>query len=303
MNATRQRFAGPLRSVWRQVRRRLPDRYIHVYSHARAQLSLPKPWAFDEAAVELFRAERRARGELRYPSYLYGMLSAARTAVAIGSDSFSVIEFGVAGGNGLRALEQYAEYIEERFPVKVAVFGLDSGEGLLAPKDPRDCGFALMPGEYAMSETELRRVLVRAELVLGPVEETIAPFMERVRSGHVPPVGFVAHDLDVFTGTAAALDALSVDARALLPRVAMYFDDLTGYPYTDEVGEWAAISHFNRNGAPRKIGRVVNLRDSLGGVAHRELWPEHFFFLHVFDHPQYNGPEKSIMPSRGLDVS
>lgn len=300
MNRVERRVINLLRGGWQATRRRLPDRYAHLYVHVRELLSLPEPWSYDEAAVELFKAEREARGELQYPNYLYGMLAAARTAVAIGSDSFSAVEFGVAGGNGLRALERWAEYVERRFPLKVAVFGLDSGAGLLPPNDPKDCGYALLPGEFPMNETKLRHALTRAELVLGPVEETVSSFMARARSGDIPPIGFVAHDLDVFTGTASALEALSTDAGALLPRVPMYFDDLSGYPYTDEVGEWAAISRFNQNSVQRKIGRIVNLGDSLGGLARARTWPRHFFLLHVFDHPQYNAPEKSTMHDLSL---
>lgn len=288
-----------LRTGRRSVRRRLPDRYVHLWVNIR-ELMLAPPWSYDVAAVELFRAEREARGELDYPNYLYGLLAAARTAMAVGSSSFSALEFGVAGGNGLRAMERHAQYIEQRLPLTISVFGLDSGAGLLPPQDPRDCAFALPPGEFAMDETRLRRELTRAELVLGPVEETVGPFVERAVAGAIPPIGFVAHDLDVYTGTAATLEAFTAATSAFLPRVSMYFDDLTGYPYTNEVGEWAAIRHFNEKSEQRKVGQMVNLGQSLGGLARLQNWPQHFFQLHVFDHPDYNAPEQARMYDLGL---
>lgn len=282
----------------RSVASALPARQVQLALRLQTLLN-PQPASWDEAATALYRAERRGKGRLAYPSYLYGLLSAARTAVAIGSDSFSAMEFGVAGGNGLRALEQHAETIEALFPLRVSVFGFDSGAGLLNASDPRDCAFALRPGEFAMDERKLRRRLSRAELILGPVEQTVGPFMENAAKGHIPPIGFISHDLDVFTGTLATLNALPLDPQRLLPRVPMYFDDLTGYPYTTEVAEWAAIKAFN-DGGSRKIGHIANLDQALGGAARFATWPRHFFMLHVFDHPGYNAPEVSRHHDLGL---
>lgn len=281
--------SSQLSRVLRTVASGLPARQVQLAMRLRMLLN-PQPVPWDEAAVALYHAERRGKGRLPYPNYLYGMLSAARTAVAVGSDSFSAIEFGVAGGNGLRALERHAKTIEAHFPLRVAVFGFDSGAGLLQASDPRDCAFALRSGEFAMDEQKLRARLSRAELVLGPVEQTVEPFMARVAAGEIPPIGFVSHDLDVFTGTLATLRALPTDPQCLLPRVPMYFDDLTGYPYSTEVAEWAAISTFNEGGN-RKIGQIANLDQALGGTARFATWPRHFFLLHVFDHPRYNAPE------------
>ena len=49
---------------------------------------------------------------LRRPAYGYGMLKAAELAKRLGLDTISAIEFGVAGGNGLRHMEYLAERIE-----------------------------------------------------------------------------------------------------------------------------------------------------------------------------------------------
>ena len=274
----------------------LPGRYAQFALRLR-ELLAPQPDPH-EAAVELFKAERRARGILPYPQYLYGLLTAARTALAVGSTSFTAIEFGVAGGNGLRALERHAEYIERRFPLAVTVLGFDSGRGLLTARDRRDCGFALPPGAFAMEEAELRASLKRAELVLGPVEETVAPFMANAEARRLPPIGFASIDLDVFTGTLAVLRGIAADVERLLPRVALYIDDLYGYPYSSEDGEWAAIKAFNES-SDSKIGKVV-LKHQVGGTARFMAWPEQFFRLDVFDHPAYDAVETTEMPDTAL---
>lgn len=261
----------------------------------------PQPWPMDEAAVQLHHAERHhRRGMLPYPAYLYGLLSAARTARAVGTAAFTAVEFGVAGGNGLRALEDYADRVGHQYGITITVVGLDSGAGLLEPTDSRDCGFALGQGDFAMDQATLRATLRHAELILGPVEQTVGPFMQRIGAGELPPLGFVAHDLDVFTGTLAALDAMPTDPQRLLPRVPMYFDDLSGYPYTDETGERAAITAFNAKSDIRRVGKIENLEHTLGGSARWQNWPRHVFVLHVFDHPAYNEPEKSQRPNLAL---
>lgn len=277
----------------------LPASTVQFAALARAVLR-PRPIPWDDAAVELYRQERTGRGRMPYPAYLYGLLSAARTARAAGVEAFSAVEFGVAGGNGLCALEAHAERVEALSGVSVSVFGLDSGAGLRASTEPMDCVFALPPGEFAMDEARLRARLRRAELVLGPVEQTVGPFMARAERGEIPPIGFMSQDLDVYTGTIATLRALPASPERMLPRVPIYFDDLTGYPYSTEVAEWAAIRTHNEE-SPRRIGQVPNLEQALGGASRFATWPRHVFTLHVFDHPRYNDRESFSHAPLGLD--
>lgn len=261
----------------------------------------PQPWPADLAAVELYKAERACRrGFLPYPPYLYGLHCAARTARAVGATAVTAVEFGVAGGNGLRALEDYADRVGARHRIRIVVAGLDSGVGLLEPSDPRDCGFAFHPGAFAGNPSKLRSVLRHAELIVGPVEDTVGPFMHRIETGELPPLGFVSHDLDVFTGTLAALDAMPQDPERMLPRVTMYFDDLTGYPCNDQVGEQAAITAFNERNRNRRIGGHEHLQDTLGGSARWQNWPKLMRVLNVFDHPGYGLPEQIETPDLRL---
>lgn len=279
---------------------RTPRPWVSLAMRLRSVLA-PQPWPHDVAAVLLHRTEQRGRGLLPYPQYLYGLLSAARTARAVGVRELTAVEFGVAGGNGLLALEQHADLVERRLGVHVTVVGLDSGAGLLPASDPRDCGFALPPGEFAGDPAELRIRLRSAELVLGDVTETVGPFAARIDAGELPPLGFVAHDLDVYTGTRAALDALgALGPERMLPRVPMFFDDLTGYPYTTVTAEHAAIADFNTSNDRRQIGQVFNLANSLGGHSRWAAWPAHTFVLHAFDHPRYDASEHVPQPDLTL---
>ena len=65
--------------------------------------------------------------------YLWGSLHGAHLAKTLGITALSLIEFGVAGGNGLVDLDQIALAIEALLGVHVAVYGFDTGRGLPAP--------------------------------------------------------------------------------------------------------------------------------------------------------------------------
>ena len=53
----------------------------------------------------LSTARRYELGLVDRPHYAFGMLNAAREAAALGLASITAVEFGVAGGNGLLAME------------------------------------------------------------------------------------------------------------------------------------------------------------------------------------------------------
>ena len=82
------------------------------------------------------------------------MLYAARLALRERVGEIAVIEFGVAGGNGLLALQREAEAIEQEFAVSIKVYGFDNGpEGL--PEfigDHRDHPDKWKPGDFPMDE-------------------------------------------------------------------------------------------------------------------------------------------------------
>src|SRR5687768_6898223 len=59
------------------------------------------------------------------PYYTWGVLQGARLGKAIGIDRISVIEFGVAGGVGLVALDRIAERVEQNLGIGIDVYGFD----------------------------------------------------------------------------------------------------------------------------------------------------------------------------------
>lgn len=62
--------------------------------------------------------------------YGYGTYQAALQAKALKMTRMSVIEFGVAGGNGLVELENVARAISQEVGIQIDVYGFDAGGGL-----------------------------------------------------------------------------------------------------------------------------------------------------------------------------
>jgi hypothetical protein len=230
------------------------------------------------------------------PSYVWPILRSAVTAKAIGMDRVSVIEFGVAGGNGLLGMEAAAAATESLVGVGVEVFGFDTGSGLPRPVDHRDAPHFIGEGDFAMDVEKLRARLGDAQLVLGLVRETVPRFL----SEQHPPVGFISFDLDYYSSTMEAFAILEARAERLLPRLFCYFDDVMWPPWTDFNGERAAIRDFNAAHESRKVSRVHGLRYSLPPPERRAQWAEKMYIAEIFDHELFSEPERARLPDTGL---
>ncbi|HWF72083.1 MAG TPA: hypothetical protein VG186_01990 [Solirubrobacteraceae bacterium] len=240
----------------------------------------PRPATTDVTATFPWCLER---GVPTRPQYLWGTLLAVRIARALALPRVAVLELGVAGGNGLLALEHAAGAAAALSGVAVDVYGFDAGSGMPETSDPRDAPWLVEPGWFAMDEQALRSRLQRAQLVLGPVAETVAEF---ARCDHAP-IGFIAFDLDYYSATMEAFGLLEGAPELLLPRVTSYFDDVFGYGWTDFTGERAAIADFNAAHDERKIGKIHGMRYSLPPSQHALAWHEQMYLIHLFDHPEY----------------
>ena len=190
------------------------------------------------------------------PNYLSGVLLAAEQAREEGVAAISVIEFGVAGGNGLVAMQAEAEAVERETGVQIAVFGFDNGPGGLPEfiGDHRDHPDAFQPGDYPMDEAKLRaRLAPRTTLILGNVRDTVPAF---VREANAPPVGFISVDVDLYSSTMQALQILTLPGRRLLRRTFLYFDDIDQVFTHRFAGELLAIDEFNKANTAIKIDRL-----------------------------------------------
>jgi hypothetical protein len=170
--------------------------------------------------------------------------TAAQQALKQRVGEISVIEFGVAGGAGLLALQHEAEAVERETGVRIKVFGFDMGAGLPSfIGDYRDHPDMWRPGDYAMDEPRLRAKLrERTTLIIGNVAETAPNFL---RQYDPPPIGFISFDLDLYSSTRDALRILSDPDRRMLWHVPVYFDDIEFLGNHRHAGELLAIDEFN----------------------------------------------------------
>ena len=216
--------------------------------------------------------------------YAYGVYRAAELARSLKLPAISVIELGVAGGIGLLSLERISREIAGHFAIEISVFGFDSGEGMPAASSYKDLPYVWSQGFYRMDQERLRKQLSGGELVLGDISRTLPAFTERPG---LPPIGFVAFDLDYYSSTRQAFSLFDAPAATRLPRVFCYFDDII-WPesacYNEFTGELAAIREFNEEHPDRKIGALHMLRH-LRPFA--DPWNDQIYVMHDFQHPQY----------------
>ena len=219
------------------------------------------------------------------PSYGFSMFNAAALAKALGHTKISVIEFGVAGGNGLVSIEQHAEEIFKELGIEFEIYGFDMGSGLPKPLDYRDMPYMWAEGFYKMDRTLLESRLRKAKLIIGNVAETVSTFFMNEKPA---PLGCVLFDLDYYSSTAASFALFNGAPDTRLPRVYCYFDDIASgglRANNINVGVLRAIEEFNEGSGDRQIAQISGLSTS------RKIpssWNDQLFIFHDFKHPHYN---------------
>lgn len=218
------------------------------------------------------------------PHYAYGVYWAADLALRLGIDAISIIEFGVAGGRGLLALERIAATVAGHFGVKIYVSGFDTGEGMPEALDYSDMGHVWNRGFYKMDVPKLKaRLSPATELILGDIGDTLPKWSPRGK------IGFVSFDVDYYSSARKALRLFEDRVgNSRLPRVYCYFNDLIWPEYAchnEYSGELRAIREFNEEHDYKKICPIHMLRYMR---PHPQAWNEQMYILHDFKHRLYN---------------
>jgi hypothetical protein len=218
---------------------------------------------------------------LRRPHYVWGAVQGLNLARMLGMKRVSFVEFGVAGGNGLTALESIAETLGPIFDVDVEIHGFDAVVGMPKATDHRDVPNLFREGFYPMDKEKLELKLKQSKLHLGMIEETLPQFL----STRPAPVAFLAFDFCFYTATSGALRVFDADPCLLMPRVHCFFRNTLGPTEGDFNGERLAITEFNANHEMKKISQVYGLQHYLGQKVGR--WVDQYYLTHIFDHPLY----------------
>jgi hypothetical protein len=229
---------------------------------------------------------RLAFDAFRHPAYAHGIYEAARLALLLKQPAISVVEFGVAQGSGLVAMEEIAREIRKKYKIQIDIIGFDSGAGLPSHEDYRDLPYVWRHGFYKMDVAAVKSRLTTARLILGDVRETVPSFLT---SGSFAPIGFISFDLDYYSSTVGAFRIFEGADASYLPRVLTYFDDIMSgdQQYScEDVGELLAIREFNEKANQHhRIRPLYGWRRSL---LLRSEWADAMWAYHRFDHRQYN---------------
>jgi hypothetical protein len=220
-------------------------------------------------------------GAIERPAYAFCLYYGALLGKRLGYSRVSALELGVAGGNGLVVLENYAREIESELQIEVELYGFDSGAGLPEPCDFRDIPYVWRRGFYPMDEAKLRARLSRTHLIIGDVSETAKTFLDKYKPA---PIAAAFFDLDFYSSTVAAMQMFENDEKYYLPRVYCYFDDTTSDglgAFNDYTGERLAIREFNESHQLRKFADIHLYTQG-------ELWQRRLWVFHNFAHSKYN---------------
>jgi hypothetical protein len=271
----------------RRLKRWLLDEEEAYHSEAAVPFDHTSTWV-----RQSFRKLMQDPTARRKPAYVWGILQGCALGKVLGYESVSVLEFGVAGGAGLVAMERIAEASATLMGLRIEVHGFDTGTGLPKPVDYRDCPNLFLDGQFAMEEAALRRELHCAQLHLGPIDTTVPEFLY----GTFAPVAFVSFDVDLYSSTRDALKLFEGEYDWVLPRVVCYFDDIIGYTFSDFNGERLAIHEFNDRWPLRKLSPIYGLKHFVPPEERLARWPELMYMAHFFEHPLYKEPDELRKP-------
>ncbi len=232
------------------------------------------------------------------PQYVWGMLQGAALARVLGIREMCALEFGVASGAGLLAMERIAEHCEILTGpgTSMAIFGFDTGTGFPKPQDYRDLPYRWSEGFYPCDKEVLAGRLQRAQVHYGLVGETLLSFVR----GNPPPVAFVGVDVCFYSSALQALRLFDAEDRLLLPRMPCSFRGSIGKEFCEYIGEPLAISEFNSRHEDRKLCQTRGLRYFVPSEFDGH-WTEMLHTFHAFRHPAY-GVAHSYAQSAIIDI-
>ena len=190
------------------------------------------------------------RRNLNKFGYASVIMNAAKLAQQKRYREISVIEFGVAGGAGLKLAEIYSKEIMRLTGVNIRLVGFDWGKGLpqISDKD----GSAWSCGDYISDISQIQKMLPDVEFVIGDIRETCKTYLKEYNPA---PIGGMLVDVDLYSSTVAVLNLLADNDDHFLPIVYMYFDDIDKDSEFD--GESLAIKEFNKKYEHLKISPEI----------------------------------------------
>ena len=232
------------------------------------------------------------------PHYETILLESVLEAKKIGYKKVSVLELGVAGGNGIIALEKYKKKIEKYTNVEIKIYGFDTGEGLPETKNNFDLPFIWSGGNYKINKEKLNEK-IKSKIFFGDIKYTFEEFIKT----NPDLIISIFFDLDYYSSTKNFLNQIPKFKNFFCPRVYCYFDDIfdTNHHINEHNGELLAINEFNIQNSEIKIGKSHEHSSDFKFPLGRE----NLFILHNFNQKNYSKlifPQKSHLGINDRDV-
>lgn len=214
------------------------------------------------------------------PHYECILYEACLEAKKLGIDKVSVLELGVAGGNGIISLEKYKKRIQKILDMSIDIYGFDYGTGLPKTEMYEDLPFVWREGQYASNKEELEKK-ISSKIFYGDVKDTIDGLLEL----KINKICCIIIDVDLYSSTINFLNQIPKIKDYLLPRVYCYFDDLYFENHVTHFnGELKAIAEFNENFSDFKLGVPIDsIKNFKFPLANGLLYS-----LHSFKNELYN---------------
>ena len=213
------------------------------------------------------------------PHYETILLESMLEAKKLGYKEASVLELGVAGGNGIISLENYKKKIENLLKIKINIYGFDYGEGLPQTKNKFDLPFLWSSGDYKINKEMLKKIS-NSKIFFGDIKYTFKEFIKTKPA----PISAIFFDLDYYTSTKNFLNQIQENSSFFCPRVYCYFDDVFSIHHhiNEHNGELLAIKEFNKN-KNIKIGKSLSSSSDFKFP----IGNDRLFMLHNFAHVDY----------------
>lgn len=155
------------------------------------------------------------------PHYETILYESCIEAKKLGYEEVSVLELGVAGGNGIISLEKYKKKIEKYLDIKITIYGFDSGEGLPEADSYKDLPFIWKKEFFKVDKNELEK-RIDSKVIYGDVKDTVDQFVAFSPKN----ISAIFFDLDYYSSTKNFLNQINKLEQYLCPRVYCYFDDV-----------------------------------------------------------------------------
>jgi len=171
------------------------------------------------------------------------------------SDTYTLLEFGVAGGASFKKMLHFRDVLVRRFKIKQRILcvGFDSFEGLPS-KRREDKAAPWIEHDFAADVQAVRSSLKGYsdfELVKGLYSDTLPPWKARLEKA--PPL-FVSVDCDYYSST---MDMFEVVVPLAPTGCMFYFDDVSILFWSDQAGELQAVREVNEG----RFGKHISLSE------------------------------------------